>query len=247
MLEILNISKSYNSSESTDSISVLSSISLDVEQGEIVSIFGPNGSGKSTLLNIIAGILKPDSGQINHNSKETTIGYVWQNYSASLFPWYSVKENIELPVLLSKKKLGNRNKALTIFKKLGFKIRLDAYPYQLSGGQQQMVAITRALCDQPSVIILDEPFSALDQKKKEAVFVGLHEYFKSTKPTVFFVSHSLDEAILFSDRLVLISDIPSRIIGDIGIKLKNERTESLLTTSQFIKYRNQALQIINKK
>ena len=110
-----------------------------------------------------------------------------------------------------------------------------------------MVAIARALSNNPSIIILDEPFSALDKKKREQALIGLHKYCEDRKPIVFFVSHSLDEAILFSNKLVLLSDIPGKIIGTINLEFTDKKNTSILTSSQFIKYRNIALEIINKE
>ncbi len=249
MLQLINISKSFKSTENNKVISVLSSISMEAEQGEIISIFGPNGSGKSTLLKILAGIIKPETGEINLGSIKTKIGYVWQNYSESLFPWYSVKKNIEFPYTLTRAQnsLCDDDIALKTLKELDFDIRLDAFPYQISGGQQQMVAIARALSNKPSILILDEPFSALDKKNRDLALIGLHKYHEKTKPIIVFVSHSLDEAILFCNKLVLISDIPGKIIGTINIDFQEKRNNTLLTSNQFINYRNMALEIINEE
>jgi NitT/TauT family transport system ATP-binding protein len=218
-------------------------LSLNIEKGEIISIYGPNGSGKSTLLKIIAGIVKPDKGKLTFNGENKVTGFVWQNYSESLLPWYSVRRNIELPTEQSA--IREVNISQSILEYLEIDVKLDSFPYQLSGGQQQMVAIARALANKPGILLLDEPFSALDTKKREQISASLHKYCKNNKTIVLFISHSLDEAILFGDKLVLLSDKPTCIIDSIDINFDEERNKSLLTGSRFIEFRNKAIESIN--
>ncbi len=244
MLEINNISKSYISQNSNKVNKALSSITFNANRGDIISIYGPNGSGKSTLLQIIAGILESDKGNINFNDIEKKVGYVWQNYSESLFPWYSIEKNILLPNIINPK-VSDKDLFTYLIELLEIDFNLDKFPYQLSGGEQQLIAIARALSNEPSLLILDEPFSALDHKKREKTFINLHKYINEKKPIVFFVSHNLDEAILFSNKLIILSESPAKILKVLDIDFNEERKFSLLTSPEFVNYRNQAINIIN--
>lgn len=245
MLTLSGISKSYVSPVDGTTIPVLSGISLHVQRGEIVSLYGPNGCGKSTLLKIVSGNLSPCLGSVKYESERNRVGFVWQNYSGSLLPWYTVEQNIELPAVLSNGSIKIGNKASDILEKLCFQIPEGSFPSHLSGGQQQMVAIARALSNDPSVLLLDEPFSALDKTTRERTASVIREYCVENDPMSFFVSHSLDESILFADRLVLFSELPGRILGTIKIEFSSNRTLDLLTSLEFIELRNKALTIIN--
>lgn len=241
MIKIKSVSKSYVSPNKKEKIKVLDSISLNSHLGEIVSIYGSNGSGKSTLLKIICGIIEADEGEIEYGKEQNKFGFVWQNYSESLFPWLTVTDNIELPLKLEGKQIKKGENASKLLMSLGFSIPQNSYTYKLSGGQQQMVAIARALSNNPSILLLDEPFSALDRITREQTLSGLRQYCLKQKPTVFFVSHSIDEAILFGDLLVLLSDAPGHVIKTIKVKFEKPRSSDLLTTERFVKYRNEAL------
>ena len=171
-IEIKSINKSFRSN-TNEEIKVLENFSLNLSKGEILSIYGPNGCGKTTILSIIAQLLEYDSGDIMINSKKPKtgeVGYLFQDYSSSLFPWLSCAENISFSLRLdgtsSKKRLS---KALALVKDLGINININKYPYELSGGQQQLIALARALCNSPSAIVMDEPFSSLDATMREKI------------------------------------------------------------------------------
>ncbi len=188
---------------------------LDIARGEFLSIFGPNGCGKSTLINIVAGLVPADAGTIRFGGKElrdTKIGYVFQNYREALFPWLRSFDNIEYPLKLAKLPGPERRaKVERLVVHLGVKIDLDRYPYELSGGQQQLVSIMRALVVEPEVLFLDEPFSALDYEMTLFMREQLQRIFMETRTTTVLVSHDLEEAVYLADRVLLLSRRPARI------------------------------------
>src|SRR5262249_7325979 len=139
---------------------------LDIPRGKLLSIFGPNGCGKSTLINVITGLIPTDAGEILFDGKplrDIKFGYVFQNYREALFPWLRAIDNIQYPLkLMSRQKAEGRRRRERMFASLGIRVALTRYPYELSGGQQQLVSILRALVVEPQILFLDEPFSALD-------------------------------------------------------------------------------------
>jgi len=238
MIELHQISKKYNGSN------ILNNISFSAKRGEIVGIYGPNGSGKTTLLNIINGLITPTSGKVKSNVD--SIGYVPQNYNDSLFPWYNVQDNISLPLdVKNESKSDNSEKILQLLHFLDFKIPLNSFPNELSGGQQQMVSICRSLIDSPDLLILDEPFSALDRKKKQDNLNRLRAYSLENQCCTFFVSHSLDEVMLFCSRVILFSESPTKIIGDLKLSFEENRDFKLLETDKFNNKRSEIMNLIN--
>lgn len=198
-----------------EAILALESISLSIENGEFVSILGPSGCGKTTLLSIIAGLLTPTSGQIKVGEKEikkgnTKMGYMLQQ--DYLFPWRTIEENITLGLKI--RKLYNESTkqgALNWLKQLGLEDKKELYPNQLSGGMRQRVALVRMLAANPSLMLLDEPFSALDYQTKLKLEDLVFQTLKSEKKTAVLVTHDIGEAIAMSDRVVLLSPRPGRI------------------------------------
>nr|VFK60384.1 MAG: NitT/TauT family transport system ATP-binding protein [Candidatus Kentron sp. UNK]VFK69232.1 MAG: NitT/TauT family transport system ATP-binding protein [Candidatus Kentron sp. UNK] len=220
----------------------IKNITLSAEQPQIVSIFGPNGCGKSTILNLIAGTVLPDQGSVDIPDVHR-VGYVWQNYNEALFPWLNVDRNIELPCLLdvdeSCKSQPNLSK--DVLQYLSFDVPLQKYPYELSGGQRQMVSIARAIIIKPNVLLLDEPFSALDYKYRKIALSGIEKYCLEFSATVFQVSHDIDEAILLGDILVLMNGVPGSIVKILRIEIPRPRYTSLSTTNEFLEIRKEAL------
>src|SRR5882672_8098626 len=176
---------------------------LDIPRGELISVFGPNGCGKSTLINMVAGLIPPDAGEILFDGmhlEDIKFGYVFQNYREALFPWLRAFDNIAYPLKMMRVPPAER-KARTerLVAHLGIKLDLNLYPYQMSGGQQQLVSIMRALVVEPEILFLDEPFSALDYEMTLFMRDQLQRIFAETKTTTVLVSHDLEEAVFLAD------------------------------------------------
>jgi NitT/TauT family transport system ATP-binding protein len=238
LLSLENVSKSFNSKQ------ILKDISFDVEKESFVSIFGPNASGKTTLLNLISGLVKPDLGEISwaKGYDKDRVSYVFQNYRETLFPWRNVWENISLPLKLKGTKSDERRrKVRDLTDKFSIDIELEKFPYQLSGGQQQLVAIMRAIITEPELLLLDEPFSALDFQKRLFLQDKVLEIWNQTRTTIIFISHDLEEAIFMADEVILIGDAPTRITAKEKIDLPRPRGLEIVTDEHFINYKEKLL------
>jgi NitT/TauT family transport system ATP-binding protein len=220
---------------------------VDIARGEFVSVFGPNGCGKSTLINLIAGLVLPDGGEILFGGKTlaaTKIGYVFQNYREALFPWLTAWNNIEYPLKLMKLSLAERKARVErLVARLGIKLDLDRYPYELSGGQQQLVSILRALVVEPEVLFLDEPFSALDYEMTLFMREQLQRLFLETRTTTVLVSHDLEEAVYLADRVLLLTRRPARIADDVAMPLARPRSDATLSDADFVRLKSHCLQV----
>lgn len=189
-------------------------LSFCVEEGEFVSVIGPSGCGKSTILSLAAGLIAPSSGKIERGGGE--FGYMLQ--TDALFPWRTVEQNIFLPLEVKKKNTPEmRQNALMLAEKYGLKDFLKKSPAQLSGGMRQRVALIRTLAAQPQTLLLDEPFSALDYQTRLAVCDDVHDIIKSEKKTALLVTHDISEAIALSDKVVVLSARPARVVGEHAI------------------------------
>lgn len=234
LIEVRKIGKSYGSHK------VLEDITFDIGEHTFVSIFGPNASGKTTLLNIIAGLTKPDEGEIiwKNNNKNISISYVFQNYRESLFPWKNVWENIALPLKLKGKDTKIQKDAVNeLVERYSIDIPLNKFPYQLSGGQQQMVAILRALITQPDLLLLDEPFSALDFQRRLFLQNKILEIWEQTEMSVLFISHDLEEAIYLADKVLLFGKKPTQVISERIVSMDRPRNVESLLKQEFINVR----------
>jgi NitT/TauT family transport system ATP-binding protein len=229
LIELQQISKSYDM-PNTANVSILEDIQLNITEGEFVSILGPSGSGKSTLLRIIAGLVPPSHGKVFYNGQEVQgtnpgVGMVFQSFA--LFPWLTVLENVKLG--LENKPLTEAEKmrkALSIIDMVGLDGFEGAYPKELSGGMRQRVGIGRALVMEPDILLMDEPFSALDVLTAENLKRDLLELWTETKiPTksIIMVTHSIEEAVYMSDRAIVLSRDPARVIADIAIPMPHWR------------------------
>ncbi|WP_078548001.1 ABC transporter ATP-binding protein [Litchfieldia alkalitelluris] len=226
-LQFKDVNKQYtNQKVVTD---VLLDINVTVNEGEFVSILGPSGCGKSTLLSMVAGLVKPTSGeillqgeQIKKPGKER--GMVFQQ--AALFPWLSVEENVMFPL----KKEFNKKEAKDIAQKYLSMVQLSNYlghsPHELSGGMQQRVAIARALAMNPTVLLMDEPFGALDEQTRSRLHNELEKIWLETKKTILFVTHSIQESIKLSDRILVMGTRPGTILEEIKVDLPRPRRHS---------------------
>src|SRR3977135_277883 len=198
-----------------DQAVVSDNFDLRIPRGELISVFGPNGCGKSTLINMIAGLIPLDAGEILFDGmrlNEIKFGYVFQNYREALFPWLRAFDNIAYPLkLMGIAKSEGAARVERLGGKLNVKIDLSLYPYQMSGGQQQLVSIMRALIVEPEILFLDEPFSALDYEMTLFMREQLQKLFLETGTTTVLVSHDLEEAVYLADRVLLLSRHPALV------------------------------------
>jgi NitT/TauT family transport system ATP-binding protein len=232
-------------------VSVYDGFDLDIPRGVLVSVFGPNGCGKSTLINMIAGLIPADAGEILFDGKPLRaikFGYVFQNYREALFPWLRSIDNIEYPLRLMKLPKAER-KARTerLLANLGVGIDLNRYPYELSGGQQQLVSIMRALVVEPEILFLDEPFSALDYEMTLFMRDQLQRVFIETGTTTVLVSHDLEEAVYLADRILLLSRRPARIADYVDFGALRPRSALTLSEPDFVRVKAHCLEVFQRE
>ncbi len=214
-------------------VTALSDVSLDVAPGEFVAIVGPSGCGKSTLLKLVAGLLTASSGEVLLGGERVTgprhdIGYVFQR--AALLEWRSALRNILLQAEIRRMPAAQaRGRADELIRMTGLTGFEDAYPHELSGGMQQRVALCRALLHEPPVLLMDEPFGALDALTREQMNTELNRIWRSTGTTVLLVTHSISEAVYLADRVVVMSPRPGTIteIIDVGLPAERDYSETL--------------------
>ena len=234
-----------------DKASIYESFDLDIPRGKLVSVFGPNGCGKSTLINIIAGLIPPDAGEILFDGKPLRaikFGYVFQNYREALFPWLRSVDNIEYPLKLMKlPKAERRNRVENLVAHLGVKIDLNRYPYEMSGGQQQLISIMRALVVEPEILFLDEPFSALDYEMTLFMREQLQRIFIETGTTTLLVSHDLEEAVYLADRILLLSRGPAQIADYVDFDTPRPRTDATLSEKGFVATKAHCLAVFQRE
>jgi NitT/TauT family transport system ATP-binding protein len=224
---------------------------LDIPRGELISVFGPNGCGKSTLINMIAGLIPLDEGQVLFDGmllSEIKFGYVFQNYREALFPWLRAFDNIAYPLKLKGVSKAERDAQVEkLVARLGVRIDLAKYPYQMSGGQQQLVSIMRALIVEPEILFLDEPFSALDYEMTLFMREQLQKLFMETKTTTVLVSHDLEEAVYLADRVLLLSRHPARVADFVPYNAERPRTDVTLSDPEFVRIKAHCLEIFQRE
>ncbi|MFT5420956.1 MAG: NitT/TauT family transport system ATP-binding protein [Candidatus Endobugula sp.] len=234
-----------------DKNTAVQSTTLDILPGEFVCILGPSGCGKSTLLNSVAGYIKPTSGHVLLDGKEITgpapdRGMVFQQYS--LFPWKTVHQNIAFgPQIGGHSPQECDSIANTFLDMIGLSNMAKKYPSELSGGMQQRVGIARALANYPSVLLMDEPFGALDAQTRIIMQESLLNIWSEFGITVLFVTHDVDEAIFLADRILIMSANPGSIIADLSVDLPRPRSSELGTTEKFIDLKRDCLSYIRKE
>jgi len=224
---------------------------LDIPKGRIVSVFGPNGCGKSTLINMIAGLIPMDRGEALFEGKtlrETQIGYVFQNYREALLPWKRAADNIRYALRLAGRSRADTETRLEeLVRSFDVRFDLNRYPYELSGGQQQLVSIMRALAPEPEVLFLDEPFSALDYEMTLFMRDKLQSIFQQTGTTMVLVSHDLEEAVYIADKVLLLTRRPTRIAAWVDIDVPRPRGPATLAEPHFVELKARCLEIFQRE
>lgn len=248
MLEISHVNYTYRNFR--NSRKIFDNFSLKIEKGEFISLFGPNGSGKTTLLNLIAGVINPGEGNILFNGKpikEAKIAYVFQDYRASLFPWLTAYKNITFPLDIAKVPERQKKLRLKLLKDIfGVKLNLNLYPYELSGGQQQLVSIMRGLIINPDILLLDEPFSSLDYRTSLFLLKELEKVWLRSKVTTVFVSHNIDEVIFLSQKILIFKDKNLGVTKTFSDKLPYPRSFDYLSNKYAIDLRRRIMRMFSK-
>jgi NitT/TauT family transport system ATP-binding protein len=240
-LAVRRICKSFG--KGAERISVLDRISIDVAEGEFVAVVGPSGSGKSTLLNAIAGFEPPDSGELIVNGKEVrgpgpSRCVVFQEYA--IFPWLTVRRNIDFGTRLRAWNGSDAERERIVGRYLdlmGLTGFADALPKTLSGGMRQRVAIARAYAVDPEILLMDEPFAALDAQTREQMQEALVDLNKRDRRTVLFVTHQVEEAIYLADRVVVMTSRPARVKELVEVPWGPDRPHELKTEPEFVSLR----------
>ncbi len=239
-VEITNISKAFNLG-SNNQVDALTDINLSIASGEFVSLIGPSGCGKSTLLRLIANLIEPTSGNLVVNGKSAKQARLDQDYGmafqqSGLFEWRTVAKNIELPLELKGwDKAKRHERALEMLELVKLSDFAHHYPWQLSGGMQQRVAIARALAVHPSLLLMDEPFGALDEMTREHMQSELLSICRASGTTVVFVTHSIPEAVYLSNRVVVMSPRPGRVTEIVDVSIEGERNDATRDNAAFFK------------
>lgn len=224
---------------------------LDLPRGKVITFFGPNGCGKSTLINMICGLVRPDAGEVLFDGKtlrETVVGYVFQNYRDALFPWLRARENILYPLRIARWSTADAQRRVEeLIAEFEVPFDLGRYPWELSGGQQQLVSIMRALAPRPEVVFLDEPFSALDYEATLAIRDKLQSVFQRAAVTTVVVSHDLEEAVYLADYVYLLTKRPTRIAEVVAVDEPRPRSADTLSAASFVETKRRCLEIFQRE
>lgn len=245
MISVEQVSKSFGSFKALDGVD------LKVRKGEFLVLLGASGCGKSTMLNLIAGFEEATSGRVVVNGRVVTdvdphCGMVFQQYA--LFPWLSVLENVAFGLKMKGLDLKERTKiAMRYIEMVGLKDFVNAYPKALSGGMRQRVSIARVLANDPDVILLDEPFAALDAMTRQVLQEELLQIYEKSGKTIVFITHSIDEALMLSTRMIIMSARPGRIVCDIDNDLPMPRDAAVQLTPRFNELKSQIWSIVQSE
>ena len=241
-IKIDNVSMIFQDKKGGEPVTALKNVSLDIREGEFISLLGPSGCGKTTLLRIIADLLQPSEGTVTVRGETTRdirlqkkYGIVFQN--PVLYDWRTVRRNVCMPMeLLGMKKPERTSQVSKMLDLVGLSEFGQNYPYELSGGMQQRVGIARALAINPEILLMDEPFSALDEFTREKLHIDLLKIWRKTNKTVVFVTHNISEAVFLSDRVVVLSPHPGRVSAVIDINIPRPRDMESKQTPEFYEY-----------
>lgn len=244
ILQVNNITKSFEHE------TIIQDISMELREGEIVSLLGASGGGKTTLFNIIAGLSQPDEGNIQMDGLDITgkpghVSYMLQK--DLLFPYRTIVDNVALPLLIrGEKKAAAREKAASYFEEFGLSGTESKYPSQLSGGMRQRAALLRTYLFSENVALLDEPFSALDMMTKSAVHEWYLEVMEKIKLSTLLITHDIDEAILLSDRIYLLTGKPGTLTKELVIKEIKPRRKDFHLSEEFLQYKREIIAHLEK-
>ncbi len=253
IVELKNASKWFPDPRNGERLVAVSDITLtipDEEAGEFLALLGPSGCGKSTVLKLVAGLLTPDEGEVRTfgelvtepNPKTVTVPQAY-----TCFPWLTVLGNVEFGLTIQGKSPAERRQiAAEYLNKVGLGDRLDASPKQLSGGMQQRVAIARTLAMKPPIVLMDEPFGALDAQTRGEMQQMLLQLWTEEKNLIIFITHDITEALLLADRVVVLSPRPAQIVHDLKVPFPRPRQPSLVYEDQFINLSQALLQLLKK-
>ena len=244
---IEGLSKVYETAHA--SVHALNSIDLSVERGEFISIVGPSGCGKSTFLRILAGLDPKTTGDVLLDEESVEgpsphVGVVFQ--AANLLPWMTVTQNIELPLKVGPKKQQAAQRITELLEMTGLSDFSHRYPYELSGGMQQRVGICRALARNPSILLMDEPFGALDALTRERMNLELQRIWQVSNKTIVLITHSISEAVFLSDRVIVMSPRPGKILADLDVPIGRPRTfESIVSDLHYVRLSREIRGLLN--
>ena len=249
-IEINEVSHQFFNSNNGESLAALDLTSLCIKRGELISLIGPSGCGKSTLLNMIGGLLVPKVGTVKVNGFEVikpmpkSIAFVFQENS--LFPWNTILDNLVVALAFQNvERKEGLERALAALNDVGLLAFKDYYPDQLSGGMRQRAALARALCMNTDIILMDEPFAALDEQTRMVLGEDLSVLLAKTGKTIVLVTHSLGEAVFLSDRIAVFSARPGRIIKTIEVNESHPRSEKFVLTDKFAALRNELFSLLH--
>lgn len=245
-LQVKDLTKIYTGSNGD--VTAIDHVSLEVEESEFVMIVGPSGCGKTTLINMIGGLVEPTSGEVILDGKVVNgpgadRGMVFQGYS--LFPWLSVKKNVEFGLKMRGiDKAERSDRAMEYIKRVGLEGFEDALPKQLSGGMKQRVAIARTLANEPKMLLMDEPFGALDAQTRVVMQELLAKISREMKTTILFITHDIDEAVLLGQRIYVMSRRPGKIRDVLKVNLPEVRNHECLVSAEFLNTKKQIMDML---
>jgi NitT/TauT family transport system ATP-binding protein len=229
---------------------ILESVSFRVREGEVVGVVGPSGTGKTTLLRVLSGLVRQSAGSVLLDGNPVLAPTqeavtVFQDYSSALLPWRTVERNVALPLEGRTTKSERRERVLRALEIVGLADRLDEYPWRLSGGMQQRVQIARALVLEPRVLLMDEPFGALDAITKGSLHDQLLDVQAKTGATIVFITHDVEEAVYLSDRVMVIHGSPGRIVHEVRTELPRPRDQiATRDLSRYHEVRHELAQVL---
>jgi NitT/TauT family transport system ATP-binding protein len=252
ILSVDHMQKTYFSKKGR-SVEAIRDLHFQVGAGELVCVVGPSGAGKTTLLRCIAGLLEVSGGAVVFEGQKVTspppgMAVVFQEYGRSLFPWMTVRQNVMLPLKEKKLPRADRDRLTDeALAAVGLADSHDAYPWQLSGGMQQRVAIARAVAYEPHVLIMDEPFAAVDAQTRADLEDLVRELWHRLKVTVLFVTHDIDEAVYLGERVLVLSNRPTVVAEDVVINLPDERNQlETRALPEFAAHRSHVYELIQQ-
>jgi NitT/TauT family transport system ATP-binding protein len=247
-IDVKNVTLAYQSNH-RDTVVALDRVSCSIEPGKFVVLIGPSGCGKSSLMMMMAGLRNPTDGEILCNGTPIIgpdpdrVGVVFQE--SNLYPWLNAQKNVEFPLMLRKLPEAERSeRALAALDLVGLKKFAKSFPHELSGGMKQRVSIARGLVHHPRVLLMDEPFAALDEQTRLTMGDELLRIWQRTKQTIVFVTHSLTEAVYLADEIIVMSARPGRIAERIPVSLPRPRTMDMMSTEEFGQIRGRIWRLI---